>query len=168
MSARIKVAAALHHRLESYHVAVAPYFWPKSSEQTAVSHPTVMMCDINDYDFRVPLITNALYREKIGVECPICTEVYFPIGIPSDIDWEELWRSYKGPWIWQVFDFPHAQHLACDHPMDTCRHCYARQIAAQLELNGSKKCHEISCVQCNRFLTPEEIKHFASKESYQL
>jgi hypothetical protein len=50
--------------------------------------------------------------------------------------------------------------------MDTCKTCYRKQIATQLDEHGNQACDRLSCPQCDRKLSHAELQHLASEEDF--
>ncbi|KXJ87494.1 hypothetical protein Micbo1qcDRAFT_22257 [Microdochium bolleyi] len=74
--------------------------------------------------------------------------------------------------MWKVLSsFPLPRHLGCSdhHEVNFCSGCLATHMETRIEELGSARCHLLSCMMpdCERRLTYEEVKFFASKATFE-
>jgi hypothetical protein len=67
--------------------------------------------------------------------------------------------------MWDILVFPTNEIQHCDHDFDVCRSCTAKYIHSTLNNGGADACQSISCPQCERQLSYQEILQLADAET---
>lgn len=94
----------------------------------------------------------------------MCAEEKFEIDDGSWSQWNQACAGNRGPWMWTIMQYPHSKHQQCSHTLDVCRLCMAKYIAVHLE-NGTFE--QITCPQCERDLSFDEIKDLCPEETFK-
>ncbi|KAF2664629.1 hypothetical protein BT63DRAFT_94218 [Microthyrium microscopicum] len=140
-------------------------FDPDTGRTRAFEAGKIMYCDLDDENDKVPLFTKFFLRSTEPKECCICTESYHEINFASEEEWIETCQDFRGKWMWQVMLFPTKFILSCDHPMETCKICFEMNLSSELECHGRNGCDRLTCCQCNRKLTDNEVQVLATPET---
>ena len=166
-------SAKLHKQLITFGIMNAFTTQPDNATQETVggrelSAGVVIMGHVDQRDLDVPIFTSLFRRSTAPKDCVICAESFLEIDIDSAEHWRKACNGYHGPWMSEVLNFPTADILRCDHDMDVCKRCIQRHLSILLRDQGKGACGRLTCPQCNRVLTYDEIRCLADEETAQM
>ena len=136
------------------HYGVIPKFDPGSITVGSMDHDNL----------KIPIFSGLFQRQQDPRECIVCTEEKYEIDYGTLDQWAEDCVGYAGLWMWSILEYPTSAIQSCDHDFDVCRSCTAKHIAVSLE-NGD--IDRITCPQCNRVLSYDEIRNLAEAETFE-
>ncbi|KAF2476363.1 uncharacterized protein BDR25DRAFT_210550 [Lindgomyces ingoldianus] len=113
---------------------------------------------------RVPIFSNLLKRKTTPKECIVCAEEKFEVACGPWEEWRHVHARFSGSWTWTVLEYPIPQNQRCSHSLDVCRICVAKHIAVCLDSGNFER---ISCPQCDRIFTYDEIKGLCNEEDFE-
>lgn len=113
----------------------------------------------------VPLFLKLFRRQHVSKECVICSGRRFEIDHTDVGTWKAECEPFKGTWMWDILVFPTSEVQHCDHDFNVCRSCTAKYIRSILTSGGADACEALSCPQCQRQLTYQEVMQLADAET---
>ena len=113
----------------------------------------------------IPLFLKFLRRQSRPKTCMVCSKVMFDIDYGDVEAWKATCNDFKGSWMWNMLVFPTSEIQKCDHDFEVCRICTAEHLRGTLVSGGPSACENLSCPQCTRKLTYQEVHQLADAET---
>lgn len=126
---------------------------------------TIFHASLDNSTSLVPLFHKFFRRQARPKECMACSKSMFEIDYGSVEAWNTACKDFKGSWMWSLLLFPTSEIQQCDHEFEVCRACTAEHIRNTLVSGGPSACGNLTCPQCNRKLTHQEILRLADTET---
>ncbi|KAL2070311.1 hypothetical protein VTL71DRAFT_13337 [Oculimacula yallundae] len=113
----------------------------------------------------VPLFLRFIRRQVRPKSCMVCSKSMFEIDY-GDVDtWKAACNGFEGSWMWNVLVFPTSEIQQCDHDFEVCRACTAEHLRGALVSGGPSACDSLSCPQCSRVLSYQEVHRLADTQT---
>ena len=163
----LQLAHRLHGRLVSQGVAYDihdPRFEPEEADETGCIldwRPGKIVYKSVANGSRVPLFLKFFKRCSERRTCAVCTRSKIEIQYQSVEYWQETCKGFEGDWMWEILVFPTSKTLQCSHDFDICSQCISGHISSLLETGGPSSCDRLTCPQCNRNFSYDEVKRMA-------
>lgn len=125
---------------------------------------TILLANIDNGPL-VPLFLKFIRRETRPKSCIICSKSMFEIDYGDVDSWKSACSGFEGLWMWNILLFPTSEIQQCDHDFDACRACTKEHLRGALISGGSSACDTLSCPQCNRKLSYQEVLRLADTET---
>ena len=129
---------------------------------------TILRISLDDSSSKIPLFVKFFRRQPIAKECVICAKSKYEIDYENTQIWKTVCEDFKGPWMWDILVYPTREIQDCDHDFDVCRTCTTEHISSMLKSDGPAACEKLSCPQCNRKLSHQEVTHLADAKTVEL
>lgn len=126
---------------------------------------TIFSAEMETGPSPVPIFIKFFRRQNRPKTCTICNKTLF------DIDWEDVdsWKAecegFQGPWMWSILAFPISEVQKCDHDFEFCRSCTSECIRRSIADGGPSACESITCPQCFRVLSYQEVRQLTDSET---
>jgi hypothetical protein len=164
----LKIAGRLHQNLQAadqMYSLFDPRFDPPLVDETGCipefKAGTMFQCVMDNEVSPIPLFLKFLRRRSTPKTCMVCSKNLFDINYGDVEIWKASCAGFKGSWMWNVLIFPTRETQHCDHDFEVCRACTAEHLRYQLTSGGPSACDSLSCPQCSRKLTYQEIHQLA-------
>lgn len=95
----------------------------------------------------------------------VCSKTMFDIDYGDVKQWKDACTGFEGSWMWQVLVFPTSETQKCDHDFEVCRTCTAEHLRGSLISGGPSACENLTCPQCTKKLSYQEINRLADSET---
>lgn len=113
----------------------------------------------------VPLFPRFIRRQSRPKSCMVCSKTMFEIDYGDVRTWKAACQGFEGSWMWNILVFPTSEIQKCDHEFEVCRSCTAEHLRGSLTSGGPSACDSLSCPQCSRVLSYQEIHQLADTET---
>lgn len=170
----LTLAADLHKHLISsdrMYSFFDPRFEPTAVDETGClpdfDPGPIMRADIDNVAFKVPLFIKFFRRQNTAKTCILCIKAKFDIDYENLDTWKAVCEKFKGRWMWEILAYPTIEIQECDHDFDVCRTCTAEHISSMLESEGPGACEKLSCPQCHRNLSHQEILRLTDIKTFE-
>lgn len=122
-------------------------------------------CVLDNEPSPIPLFLKFLRRRSKPKTCMVCSKNMFDIDYGDVESWKISCSGFEGSWMWNVLVFPTSEIQHCEHDFEVCRTCTAEHLRGSLISGGPSACENLSCPQCNRKLSYQEIHKLADAET---
>ncbi|KAG4433734.1 hypothetical protein IFR05_010786 [Cadophora sp. M221] len=166
-----KAAELTKHLVEAnrMHSLFDPRFDPAMVDETGCipefSTGTIYNAVIDNSSSPVPLFLRFIRRQTQSTCCMVCSKTMFEIDYGTVETWKAACTGFDGSWMWNILVFPTSETQHCDHDFEVCRACTAEHLRGALVSGGPSACDTLSCPQCNRVLSYQEIHQLADTET---
>jgi hypothetical protein len=126
---------------------------------------TIFNCVMDNGPSPIPLFLKFLRRRSTPKTCMVCSKAIFDIDYGDVETWKATCGSFKGSWVWNLLLFPTRDIQQCDHDFEVCRACTAEHIRSSLTSGGPSACGSLSCPQCSKKLSYQEVNQLADAET---
>ena len=168
----LKKAAELHQNLQEsgqMYSLFDPRFDPPLVDETGCipefKPGTIFSCAMDNQQSAIPLFLKFLRRRSRSKTCMVCTKTMFDIDYGSVESWKTSCVGFEGSWMWNVLVFPTSELQQCNHEFEVCKVCTAQHLHGSLISGGPSACGNLSCPQCSRKLSHQEIHKLADPET---
>ncbi|KAH9213552.1 hypothetical protein DL95DRAFT_506048 [Leptodontidium sp. 2 PMI_412] len=166
-----KAAELTKHLVEAnrMHSLFDPRFDPAMVDETGCipefNTGTIYNAVIDNSSSPVPLFLRFIRRQSRPKCCMVCSKTMFEIDYGTVETWKAACTGFDGSWMWNILVFPTSETQQCDHDFEVCRACTAEHLRGALVSGGPSACDSLSCPQCNRVLSYQEIHQLADTET---
>ena len=171
----LRLTAKLHEHLvktNKMYSIFDPRFDPTAIDETGClpefDPGTVIYVSLDNVPSKVPLFVKFFRRQNTAKDCIICVKSKYDIDYESAETWKAICDGFKGRWMWDVLVYPTHEIQKCDHDFEVCRTCTAEHISSMLKSEGPGACEKLSCPQCDRRLSHQEVTHLADVKTVEL
>jgi hypothetical protein len=128
---------------------------------------TVLCASLDNLSSKLPLFVKFFRRKSTAKDCVICVKAKYEIDYEDSETWKAICDTFKGRWMWDILVYPTREIQNCDHDFDVCRACMAEHISSMLKSDGPAACEKLSCPQCDRRLSHNEVTHLADAKTVE-
>ncbi|KAK0120554.1 hypothetical protein ONS96_010757 [Cadophora gregata f. sp. sojae] len=126
---------------------------------------TIYNAALDNVSSSVPIFLRFIRRQTSPKSCMVCSKTMFEIDYGDVQTWKAACEGYGGSWMWNILVFPTSETQKCAHDFEVCRSCTAEHLRGALTSGGPSACDSLSCPQCSRVLTYQEIHQLADTET---
>ena len=168
----LKRAAELSRHLITTNRMHSPFdsrFDPTVADETGCIpdfNPGTIVEAIMDVDpSPLPLFVRFLRRRSTPQTCMVCSKTLYDVDYENVDAWKSTCKGFEGSWMWNILSFPTREIQQCDHEFGVCRACTAEHLRSTIITGGPSACENLSCPQCRRKLSYEEIHRLADPDT---
>jgi hypothetical protein len=125
----------------------------------------IFNCVMDNGPSPIPLFLKFFHRQSKPKICIVCSKPIFDVDYGDVETWRTICSNFKGSWMWNLLLFPTRDIQLCDHNFEVCRACTAEHIRSSLTSGGPSACGSLSCPQCDRKLSYQEVIRLGDAET---